>query len=248
MAILNDHCHPRTAILQDVLQLVDTWKALGDHVIIGMDANEDVRQGEVYDLFHEAGLTEVILDLHHDLGPLATYNRNTKRQPTDGIWATSGIKITRGGYLAFGEGCPSDHRVLWFDISFSVAFGQRPEAMAPLQPKRLKSKDPRLVAKYHKNVKANMLQQGFTSRFHEFQLQSQLDWNMHSQLKFNKLNNEQKAIRKAVEKKLRKLCMGGVPWSSELQTLRDTIELWAMVLRRKSRVKVSVKRIRRLLR
>ena len=248
MSIHGDNRNPRSAILEDVLQLVATWKALGDHVIIGMDANEDVRKGEVHTLFHQAGLTEVILDLHHDLSPPATYNRNTNRQPIDGIWATSGISITRGGYLAFGDGCPSDHRVLWFDISFSVAFGQRPEAMAPLQPKRLKSKDPRLVKKYHKNVKAKMLQQGYTSRFEAFHLQSQVDWTMHSQVTFNKLNTEQKAIRKAVEKKLRKLCMGGVPWSDEIQILRDTIELWAMIVRRKSRVKVSVKRIRRFLR
>jgi hypothetical protein len=39
--------------------------------------------------------------------------------------------------------------------------------------------------------------------------------------------------------------VGEVPWSAELQVLRDTIELWAMAARRKSRVKVSVKRIRR---
>ena len=180
--------------------------------------------------------------------PAATYNRNTKRQPIEGIWATSGISITRGGYLAFGEGSPLDHRVLWFYISFSVAFGQRPEAMAPLRPKRLVSKDPGLVKKYHKQVKAKMLQQGFTSHFDAFKLHSQLDWNTSSHLTFNKLNNEQKAIWKAVEGKLRKLCMGGVPWSSEIQILRDTIQLWAMVVRRKSRVKVSVKHIHRFLR
>ena len=250
MAIHDNNRNPRTATFQDVLQLVAIWKELGDHVIIGMDANEDVRHGEVQDIFHTAGLTEVILDLHQDLSPPATYNLNTKRQLIDGIWATSGISITRGGYLAFGEGCLSDHCVLWFDISLSVAFRQSPEAMAPLWPKRLKSKDPRLVKRrYRKQVKVKMHQQGFTSRFDVFKLQSQLDWNTNSLLTFNKLNNEQKAIRKAVEGKLRMLCKGGVPWSSEIQILRDTIELWAMIVRsRKARIKGSIKRIRRFLR
>ena len=242
-----DMRNPRTAILMDALLLVDSWKELGDHVIIGMDANEDVRKGEVHDLFSAAGFREVILDLHNDLSPPATYNRNTQRQPIDGFWATSGISITRGGYLAFGEGCPSDHRAIWFDISFSVAFGQRPGSMATLQPKRLKSTDPRLTKKYHKNVQAKMNSSGFKSRFDAFKLGSQINWSLASQLAFNKLNNESTAIRKEVEGKLRKLCMGGMPWSSELQVLRDTIELWAMIVRRKSRVKVSVKRIRKFL-
>jgi hypothetical protein len=243
----DDLRNPRTAILKDVLLLVDTWKELGDHVIIGMDANEDVRKGETNDLFSAAGFREVILDLHNDLSPPATYNRNTKRQPIDGFWATTGISITRGGYLAFGEGCPSDHRVIWFDISYSVAFGQRLGAMPPLQPKRLKAKDPRLTKKYHKNVLAKMLSSGFKKRFDAFKLSSQLDWNAGSQIAFNKLNNESTAIRKQVEGTLRKLCMGGMPWSTELQILRDTIELWAMVVRRKTGVKVSVLRIRRFL-
>jgi hypothetical protein len=118
------------------------WKLLGDHLVLGMDANEDVRQGEVHDMLSSIGLREVILELHNDQSPPATYNRNQSREPINGIWATRGITITRGGYLAFGEGCPSDHRVLWFDASYSVALGQRPPAMAPLQHKRLKAKDP----------------------------------------------------------------------------------------------------------
>jgi hypothetical protein len=69
LAAKGDTRNPRTAILQDVLMLVQTWKEMGDHVIIGMDANEDVRTGEVNDLLSAAGFREVILDLHSDLSP-----------------------------------------------------------------------------------------------------------------------------------------------------------------------------------
>jgi hypothetical protein len=34
--------NPRTAILEDLVQLMTKWKSLGDHIIFGMDANEDV--------------------------------------------------------------------------------------------------------------------------------------------------------------------------------------------------------------
>jgi hypothetical protein len=41
--------------------------------------------------------------------------------------------------------------------------------------------------------------------------------------------------------------MGGVLWSPGLQVLRDTLELWSMLVHRKNNVTVSVKRIRRFL-
>ncbi len=248
MAVNKDYRNPRTAIMQDLVATMNEWKTLGDHIILGMDANEDIRHGEVYDALEEIGLREVILELHNDTSPPATQNRNQRREPIDGFWATSGLTITRGGYLAFGDACPSDHRLLWFEASYSVALGQRPPDMAPLQPKRLKAKDPRLTKKYIQRVKSKMQKSGFRDRFDAFKLRAKIDWNSDTQDDYNKLNREDTAIRKEVESKLRKLCMGGVPWSPPIQLLRDTIELWSMLVRRKKHVRVSVKRIRRFLR
>ena len=144
---VDDVRHPRTALLEDLTSAIAEWKLEGDHIILGMDANEDVRGGEV-DLFMKTVcMREVILELHCESSPPATYNRNNKRQPIDGLWATPGITISRGGYLAFGDGCPSDHRGLWFDVEYSVAFGHRTPTIVPPQPKRLKAKDPRVVKK-----------------------------------------------------------------------------------------------------
>jgi hypothetical protein len=47
---VDDFRHPRTALLEDLTSLIAEWKLEGDHIILGMDANEDVRGGEV-DLF-----------------------------------------------------------------------------------------------------------------------------------------------------------------------------------------------------
>jgi hypothetical protein len=93
MAKNKDCRNPRTAIMQE-------WKLQCDHVILGMDANEDVRHGEVHDLLEEAGLREVILELHDDSSPPATQNRKHRREPIDGFWAASGITVARGGCLA----------------------------------------------------------------------------------------------------------------------------------------------------
>jgi hypothetical protein len=208
---LTTNCNPRTVLLEDLTAAMIKWKALGDHIILGMDANEDVCQGEIRKFLAPLGLREIILELHHDLSPPATQNRNTSREPIDGMWASRGISISRGGYLAFGDSCPSDHRSLWFDASYSVAFGQQTLEMAPLNPKRLKASDPRLAARYNKRVKGHMDSRGFRTRFYAFKLRAQIDWNYTLPQDYNALVQEDTAIRKGVENKLRKLCMGGVP-------------------------------------
>ena len=244
---VDDFRHPRTALLEDLTSAIAEWKLEGDHIILGMDANEDVRGGEV-DLFMKTVcMREVILELHCESSPPATYNRNNKRQPIDGLWATPGITISRGGYLAFGDGCPSDHRGLWFDVEYSVAFGHRTPTIVPPQPKRLKAKDPRVVKKYIKSVKKTMKSSGYTSRYDKFKRQSKEGWDDSLEREYNVLQRENTRIRAASEKKIRKLTMGGVPWSLEIQQIRDKIELWEMLVRRKKKVKVSVKRIRRFL-
>ena len=50
----NDFRHPRTAMLEyRALAIITEWKLEGDHIILGMDANEDVREGEVDCMLHE---------------------------------------------------------------------------------------------------------------------------------------------------------------------------------------------------
>ncbi len=188
LAKKGDFRNPRTAILEDLAEAIIEWKTLGDHVILAMDANEDVRFGEVNDTFSKAGLREIILDLHRDKSPPATYNRNTQRQPIDGMWATCGITPTSVGYFAFGDGCPSDHRRLYFETTYSVAFGQHPPgSMSPLHPKQLKAKDPWLTKKYRKQVKAKIATSRFKSRFDDFKLEAKIEWNQQLQRQYNKL-------------------------------------------------------------
>jgi hypothetical protein len=171
-------------------------------------------------------MQEVILELHSDVSPPATYNRNNQRQPIDGLWATPGITILRGGYLAFGDGCPSDHRGLWFDIEYSVAFGHSPPNLAPPQPKHLKVKDPRVVKKYLKSAKNIMSTTGYQSRYNEFKSKVQVaqdSWDSRFEREYNYLQQENTQIRADSEQKIRRLTMGGVPWSAEIQLLRDKI-------------------------
>jgi hypothetical protein len=64
---------------------------------------------------------------------------------------------------------------------------------------------------------------------------------------YNELQQKNTAIRQQVEEGLRKLKMGGIPWSPKLQVFRNEIELWRMIVRRRKGIKVSTSRIRRFI-
>jgi hypothetical protein len=142
------------------MQEVETWKSKGDQVIIGMDANEDVRGGDTARIFAEMDMREVILEAHHDKSPPATCDKNTNREPIDGIFATPGIRIVAGGYSAFNSGCPSDHRYLWIDIPYEDAFGYAAPPLFPPSARRLKSKDLMMVQRYNSKVKLALTSEG----------------------------------------------------------------------------------------
>jgi hypothetical protein len=113
-------------LYEDLYQEAVTWIDQGNHLVIGMDAKEDIHTGATAEFFQALGMKEATLSWHPRKSPPATYNRNRQRQPIDGIWVTPGLKPAGAGYCAFGDGCPSDHRVLWINLLYEDAFGYTP--------------------------------------------------------------------------------------------------------------------------
>jgi hypothetical protein len=190
-----DHRNPIEALTEDLAKAIQVWKEAGDHIIIGMDANEDVRYGGINLAFKGLGLREAILDKHSDKSPPATQNRNTNRQPIDGIWTSVCISISAGGYLPFGDACPSDHRMIWVEIQYSIAFGQRSPEIAKIQPKRLKTCDPRIIKKYNLRVKKVMRETGFRKRYEALKEQTERgEWNDEMIEQYNARDKEDRYI------------------------------------------------------
>jgi hypothetical protein len=156
-----------------------------------MDANEVIRNGLVNATFSSLGLREAILDRHKDKSPPATQNRNTNRQPIDGLWVSGCIHISAGGCLPFEDACPSDHRMIWIEIQYSVIFGHKSPELAKIQPKRLKTSDPRLVKRFNQRVKKSMCEKGFRQRFQAYK--SDVEHRPRSDIlatQYNALNHE----------------------------------------------------------
>ena len=83
---------PRRQFYIDLRASIVKWKQEGDHIVVTMDANEDVRTGETAAFFRSVDMKEAILTRHHTRSPPATHNRNRHRQPIDGIWVTMGLR------------------------------------------------------------------------------------------------------------------------------------------------------------
>ena len=134
-------------------ELLALWKLSGDRIILGIDANEDIRSGKIHSMTRRLGMQDAILDLHDDVDPPETCNKNTKRVPTDGIFVTPGIMPTAGGYSAYGQTSNSDHRTLWIDIPFTSVLGFKPPNRPKKTPRRLNGKNPKNRDTYNKLTK-----------------------------------------------------------------------------------------------
>jgi hypothetical protein len=64
---------------------------------------------------------------------------------------------------------------------------------------------------------------------------------------YDALDKEDRLNHTITANGIRKLHMGGVPWSPQLQIYRQTIELWQMIRRKRKGMKISLKRIRRFM-
>jgi hypothetical protein len=120
-----------------------TWITHGDQIILMMDANEDIRLYQ--QAFQVIGLREALLHRHGQMAP-ATFNGGS--DPIDGIFVSPSIDILLGGYFEFGF-CPhTDHRGLWIDIHYNVAFGHVMPTIVTAQAHHLKLTDPHIVKRY----------------------------------------------------------------------------------------------------
>jgi hypothetical protein len=224
------------------------WMDEGDQLIIGIDANKDVRTGATAEFFQTLGLRDAILDKHSQSSPPATHNRNNQQQPIDGLFVTPGLRAVAAGYSAFGAGCPSDHRVLWAGFTYTDAFGLSSTPLVSLGARRLNTKNPPLVEKYVQQLRKQLVHSGLAKRLFSLELcATQQRWFKSLQDDYDDIQAVNLKLRRQIKLKLSKLRMGGIPWSPKLQGFRNAIELWSMILRKRKGIKVSSTRICRIM-
>ena len=106
-------------------------------MVLGMDANDDVRDGVVSAALAQIGIGKAVLKNHKGESVPATCARNTLRKPIDSIWTSPGLNVLKCGFLLFHSvhGFPSDHRMIWAEICNQPIIGHHPQRISvPLFP------------------------------------------------------------------------------------------------------------------
>ena len=84
---------------RDLCNFLGDLRDDSNNVVLGMDANDDVRDGEVTRALWEIGMFEAVVSNHKDKSVPATCAKNTQRKPIDNIWTSPGLTVLRCGFL-----------------------------------------------------------------------------------------------------------------------------------------------------
>jgi hypothetical protein len=163
---------PRDQILLDLTTLIQGWRDEGDHVVLMMDANEDVRSKHMKDFLCNLHMQEVLLEKHGETVAPRTHIRGSV--PIDGIFATESLDILRGGYAAFDEGVKAkraDHRCLWIAVCITAVFCHTMPGPLKHAARQVNGKDPRTIINFNTAYKAFAIRTGLSR--HIFALEQQ---------------------------------------------------------------------------
>ena len=103
---------------QDLVRFLGDLRDDENNVVLGMDANDDVRDREVTKVLWKIGMFEAVASNHKEKSVPVTCGKNTQRKPIDSIWTSLGLTVLRYGFLPFHNinGFQSDHQLVWADI------------------------------------------------------------------------------------------------------------------------------------
>jgi hypothetical protein len=169
--------------------------------------------GRVALRLRQMGMHEVLSSIHQHNTP--THQRGT--ETIDGIFTTTEITITDGGYFSVA----SDHLCLWIDIEKSGLFGHMVHSATTVR-RKLHCSDPRLIQKYNMEL---------WKQVHSLQIDKQClalqhgtDSQQVKERQWEKLDKKMLQLRLAAENKCRKLKMGETQWTPELARMRILIK------------------------
>ena len=239
----SDDDDPRERFWGDLQQEVQSWMQQGDHVVVGGDFNEDVRGRNVREKFREMGLQDAHDSIEGEAP--ATYNGGSKA--IDGVFISPSMRVTRKGYLAFGDGIASDHRCIWLDISPDTIGIHRQGTEERARARRLQHQNPRTVKRYLQAWKEHCADNRLREKIKDLQQaigeEGMTEWCKKRYEEIDKCRIE--GILKA-ERSCRKLPMGKVPWTPAITAARERIRYWTLLLTRKKGRKVSSRMLSRL--
>lgn len=227
--------HVIAVFWSDFWRQIDSWLESGEQLVVGGDWNRDVTKDKWLKEFTNRNLLPA-MSTKHGKHLLETHNNSTV--PIDEIFYSSTLHVKQAGYLEHRSSL-SDHCPLWIDLDKQFFFGGKPSIKPTFAARRFKTQDPRIVARYKQHLHS-LLQQNEIIGQTERLLASITDKPLtpEQQQAFEQIDKCKTLAMKLAEKQCRKLRMGEIPWTPELQRIQNRIEYLTLSMRRKLGCKV----------
>jgi len=242
---------PRSAFFTDLASYIITWRSRGDEVLLFADFNGDIRHPDVAQFALSCGLQECILSRHPSLPPPVTFRRGDRfgRSPIDGAWSTDGVIISAAAIYPVDQG-PGDHHAFIIDLHLHDTIGEPRLRVVRPPARRLSCSIPGAISRYTKALSQFSVRYHLPARLNKLFLMAQqpdLDHTVfQSEMEtFDRLKAEGMRFS---EKRCRRLHMGAIQFSPDLNYWRRQKELWHLVLRQHLGYHVHAMTIKKLAR
>ena len=197
-------------MLVDLSEEIHKFQLKGDNIIIGMDANENVKGRRMKHFMNSLNLKNAVLDLHGDECP-GTTDTNDSNTPVDILMCSIAITPLRAGYDP-DKGCASDHSWIWADFDKNDLFGQDFKDFHQFVYK-LNTDDPRLLRSYNNKVWKAVKQERIKSFLDNLMKIPQGQFTNRDINQFDDLVKIITQIRQDVTDSLRHVYRGHIEWS-----------------------------------
>jgi hypothetical protein len=153
---------------------------MGEQIVMGIDINNDVWHSTLSRLLNQIGIVD-ICTTKHGTNALPTYARGSTL--IDKLFVSKTLLCSSTGYLPVA----CDHRVLWTDIPYQVAFGRDLKYIPQPEPKRITLQDPRLAAQYNTLLQAYLQDLSFLEKLQKVEYRFYLANSAHAIKEYNAL-------------------------------------------------------------
>ena len=243
MTINNTEC-PRKLFFQHLSEFLTSRLHSQEQLILMGDFNHVIDSEPITQFLQQHHLHNVHHTLHtHYNTYIPTHARGSRT--IDAIFASPGIIATKGGFLGFST-FPSDHRLLWCDLSVSMLFDTPQVSITPHNRRRLQCEDPRIVNKFTKKYESLLLQHRLPTDLQTLLQSISGPLNPSQQQEYERLDKLRVRSMLQAEQTCRKFKLGGIEFSPKIQHQRDRINLWRNVQSKMRGNKVSLSLITRL--
>ena len=239
--------------IRDLYKFFGELRDEGNNVVLGMDANDDVWDGEVTKAFMEIDIFKAVVSNHGGESVPATCATNKQRKPIDSIWTSPVLTVLRCGFLPFVEtyGFKSDHRLIWVDMCNKDLLEHRPQYIHHAPVSNVKPNTPDIREMYIQRCLENYEREGAINDFQtlaSFCQKTLEGTNMRDKIihLHASLAIKIEKIQMEVDNFLGQFFNSSVPWSQTIQVHRDCIDYWHHLLRIKMGVLTSKNAIKRM--